>query len=214
MFPSATVPERKADFAVHALGLAFLAPASVFLFGAALATGNAMLVASVVVYALAALFSISISFAYHLLPRHDLRAAMRKWDHAAIYAVIAGVFGPLLVVCDTWSGYAILGVLWVFAMGGAMFKLGGGNPDSKWSLISYLGMGWFALVALPDFWAGLPGASVAFIAAGGVFYTIGTLFYRSKTMAYRYPIWHAFGTCGGLSFFTAIWLAVGSSSAL
>ena len=49
---------------------------------------------------------------------------------------------------------------------------------------------------------------VALLGAGGIFYTIGTQFYRRKEMAYRYPIWHSFGTCGGLSFFAAIWIAV------
>ncbi|UAB77406.1 hemolysin III family protein [Erythrobacter sp. SCSIO 43205] len=208
MFPSKTAPERKADFLVHAAGLAFLAPASALLVEAASRSGSALLIAGVVIYALAALFSISISFAYHLLPRHEWRANLRRWDHAAIYVVIAGVFSPLLIVCGTWSAFAIGGVLWVFALIGAVFKLAGGNPDSNWSLYSYLGMGWFALVALPDFTAGLPKLSLALIASGGIFYTVGTLFYRRKAMLYRYPIWHAFGTCGGLSFFASVWIAV------
>jgi hemolysin III len=124
--------------------------------------------------------------------------------------VIAGVFGPLLVVCGTPTAYGLLALLWFFAVLGVGFKLAGGNPDSPWSLVSYLGMGWFGLFALPDFWAGLPGESVALLGAGGVFYTIGTQFYRRKEMAYRYPIWHSFGTCGGLCFFAAVWIAVGA----
>lgn len=208
MFPSKTEQERKADFWVHAGGLGFLIPASLLLVREASERGDAVLLAAVVVYAFAALFSLGISFAYHLLPRHDLRAVLRRWDHAAIYVVIAGVFSPLLVVCGTPSAYAILAILWVFAFVGAAFKLAGGNPDSKWSLMSYLGMGWFALFALPDFTAGLPNLSLALIASGGIFYTAGTLFYRRKAMLYRYPIWHAFGTCGGLSFFASIWMAV------
>lgn len=173
-------------------------------------SANPTLMAAVIIYALAAIASISVSFAYHLLPRHDLRARLRQWDHAAIYPVIAGVFSPLMVVCGTWSAYAILALMWLFAGIGVVFKLAGGNLDSKWSLISYLAMGWFALFALPDFWVGLPSVSTALIGAGGLFYTIGTLFYRHKGMAYRYPIWHAFGTCGGTSFFVAIWMAVGA----
>lgn len=208
MYPSKTAPERRADFIVHALSLGFVIPASVLLVQAAIADGNGWLLLAVIGYVCAGIASISISFVYHLSPLHDLRSTLRKWDHAAIYLVIAGVYGPLLVVCDTWSAYAILGVLWVLAIGGVAFKLGGGNPDSKWSLISYLVMGWFALIALPDFWAGLPGESTAAIAAGGLFYTIGSVFYARKSMPFRYPIWHLFGTCGGLSFFAAVWLAV------
>ena len=213
MFPSKTSQERKADFFVHALGLAFLVPASVLLvrmaaFGSG--SGDDLLLVAVGGYAGAALFSLCISFAYHLLPRHEWRAGLRRWDHAAIYVVIAGVFSPLLVVCGTTSALAIGAVLWVFAAIGVVFKLAGGNPDSKWSLVSYLGMGWFAIVALPDFWSALPRASLIAIGAGGVFYTLGTLFYRNKQMRFRYPIWHAFGTCGGLSFFAAVWIAVAS----
>lgn len=208
MFPSKTLPERRADFWVHAGGLAFLIPASILLVREASARGDALLNAAVVIYACAALFSLGISFAYHLLPRHDLRADLRRLDHAAIYVVIAGVFGPLLVVCGTPSAFVILGLLWFFALIGVSFKLAGGNPDSPWSLMSYLGMGWFALFALPDFTAGLPKLSLALIASGGIFYTVGTLFYRRKAMLYRYPIWHAFGTFGGLSFFASIWIAV------
>ena len=208
MFPSKTEQERKVDFWVHTGGLAFLIPASVFLILKAAEQGGAMLLAAVVGYACAALFSLCISFAYHLLPRHDLRSVLRRWDHAAIYVVIAGVFGPLLVVCGTPTAFGLLALLWFFAVLGFGFKLAGANPDSPWSLVSYLGMGWFGLFALPDFWVGLPGTSVALLATGGVFYTIGTQFYRRKEMAYRYPIWHAFGTCGGLSFFAAVWIAV------
>jgi len=208
MFPSKTIAERKADFVVHALGLAFLVPASAFLVSRAMEQGGALLLVTVVCYAFAALLSLSISFAYHLLPRHDLRAVLRRLDHAAIYIVIAGVFGPLLVVCGTPTAFGILGLLWFFALVGMGFKLAGANPDSPWSLVSYLGMGWFGLIALPDFWAGLPGVSVALLGAGGVFYTIGTLFYRRKSMRFRYPVWHGFGTCGGLCFFAAVWIAV------
>ncbi|MEM1053133.1 MAG: hemolysin III family protein [Pseudomonadota bacterium] len=208
MYPSNSAAERKADFVVHALGLAFLAPATVLLVRRAIGQEDATLLLATIVYACAALFSICISFAYHLLPRPDLRAVLRRWDHAAIYVVIAGVFGPLLVVCGTWSAFAILAVLWAFACFGAVFKLTGGNPDSKWSLISYLGMGWFGLIALPDFWIGLPSMSLILVGAGGVFYTLGTLFYRNKAMRFRYPIWHSFGTCGGVCFFASIWIAV------
>jgi hemolysin III len=210
MYPSKTEQERKADFWVHAGGLVFLIPASVFLVFRALEQNDGPLLAAVLLYAFAALFSLCVSFAYHLLPRHDLRALLRRWDHAAIYVVIAGVFSPLLVVCSTSTALGLLALLWFFAVIGFGFKLAGGNPDSPWSLVSYLGMGWFGLFALPDFWMGLPGASVALLGAGGVFYTIGTQFYRRKEMAYRYPTWHTFGTCGGLCFFAAVWIAVGA----
>ncbi len=208
MYPSETVSERWADGLVHAFSLAGFLVASGFLLRAVLDVGDASLLIASTVYALAVLASVGVSFAYHLLPRPDLRDALRRWDHAAIYAVIAGTFSPLLILCATWSAYLILAITWSLALVGAAFKMFASDIDTRWSLASYIGLGWFALVALPDFWTQLPGFSTAAIAAGGVFYTIGTLFYRSKSMRFRYAIWHTFGTLGGASFFAAIWTGV------
>jgi len=213
MYPSATAPERWADGLVHAVSLAGFLVASGFLLHMVASGGETPLLIATIVYILGAVASISISFAYHLSPRHDLREALRRWDHAAIYAIIAGTFSPLLILCATWSAHLILAIIWVLAVIGIVFKLFARSIDARWSLASYLGLGWFALVALPDFWASLPGFSTAAIAAGGVFYTIGTVFYRSKTTRFRYAIWHAFGTLGGGSFLVAIWTATAAQLA-
>jgi hemolysin III len=213
MFPSKTAPERLADGIVHAVGMAFVCVASVFLLLKAADTGDGWLLLASAVYTVAIVGSILISFAYHLLPRHDWRATLRRWDHAAIYIAISGTFSPLLVAAGTLSAYVILSVIWAFALAGVAFKLSGDNGDSRWSLISYLGLGGFAVIALPDFWAHLPRATTWLVAAGALSYTIGTLFYRRKQMPYRYPVWHSFGTVGGVSFFSAVWIAVTGLSA-
>ena len=213
MFPSKTHPERLADGIVHAVSLIGFVVAGGFLLHAAFTLEHGALHIAVLIYMAAVLFSIGMSFAYHLLPRHDLRPLLRKWDHAAIYPVIAATFSPLLIIVGTWSAHLILAAVWGFAIIGVGFKLLGSNLDSRWSLVSYLGLGWFALLALPDFWMGLPRFSTYAVAGGGIFYTIGTAFYRRKEMRYRYPIWHTFGTLGGFSFFAGIYAAVIASTA-
>ncbi len=212
MFPSKTAPERVLDGIVHALGLVFVGTASVFLLEKAAAKGVNGLFIAAAVYALMVTASILVSFAYHLSSRHDWRASLRRWDHAAIYLAIAGTFTPLLVAAGTLSALIILTVIWIFALIGVAFKLSGDNGDSRWSLVSYLGLGGFAVIALPDFWAHLPHTVTWFVGAGAASYTIGTVFYRRKQMPYRYPVWHSFGTMGGVCFFTAIWTAVGGLS--
>ena len=207
-YPSKTAPERLADGIVHAVGLVGLLIACGFLLAKVAPRGEPLLLAAVTTYAVAVLFSICISFAYHLSPRHLWRATLRRWDHAAIYLVIAGTFSPLLILTATTRAFVILSVIWVLALVGVWFKMFGTNLDSRWSLVSYLGLGWLALIALPDFSAELPFFTTVMIGAGGLFYTVGTLFYRAKELRFRYPIWHAFGTLGGGSFFAAIWVAV------
>lgn len=208
MYPSKTAQERFADGLVHGVSLAGFAVAAAFLIRMSTAAGDTWLTSAAIVYALAGLFSILISFAYHLHPRHEWRAAFRRWDHAAIYVVIAATFSPLLIIAGSVMAHAVLAIIWAAAAVGVIFKLMADNGDSRWSLISYLALGWTALIALPSFWNALPGYSTAAVAAGGVFYTIGTLFYRNKIMRFRYPVWHAFGTLGGASFFAAIWMAI------
>jgi len=207
-YPSPAAPERQADFVIHALSLAGYCAASGLLVIAALSDGDAMLVVATVVYAVAVLASILVSFAYHLLPRHDWRPTLRRWDHAAIYTVIAGTFSPLLVKAGTTSALVILAAIWTLAFLGVWFKLSGDHGDSRWSLASYLGLGAFSFIALPDFWTHLPPLTTYAVGAGALFYTIGTAFYRKKGMRFRYPVWHAFGTLGGVSFFVAVWAAV------
>ena len=207
-FPSPTQSERIADFWVHAIGLLGLVIACAILMGRVFERGEAAEIVAIVVYATGALGSIGVSFAYHLLSRHEWRARLRRWDHAAIYVAIAGAFSPLLVASGTASALAILGIVWMFAVLGVWFKLSGDNADSRWSLISYMALGAFGLIALPDFWTQLPRVSTWAILAGASSYTVGTVFYRNKGMRFRYPVWHAFGTLGGSCFFVAVWMAI------
>lgn len=207
-FPSSTKAERIADGAIHTASLIFLVIASAFLIHQSVQHQNGWLLASTVIYAFAGLASMLVSFVYHLSAWHHWRLTLRRWDHAAIYLVIAAVYSPLLILCATWSAYTILVIIWLCAAIGLWFKLVVGGVESRWSLFSYIAMGCFAFFALPDFWAHLPKLTTQLIGAGAVFYLIGTVFYRRKTMRFRYPIWHIWGTFGGVSFFTAIWVAI------
>lgn len=208
MYPSKQPAERKADFIIHALSLAFIIPVSALFVHWAWGRSDTVLLATVVIYGLAALLSISISFAYHLSPRHDLRPALRRWDHAAIYLVIAATFSPLLILAGTQSAHFILVVIWALALFGFVFKLAARNMDPRWSVFSYLGLGALGLFAMPDFWQKLPVLTTAAIGFGAFFYTVGTWFYRQKERPFRYPIWHAWGTLGGTSLCSSIGIAL------
>lgn len=208
MFPSQTSSERRADFIIHALSLAFIMPVGSLFVAMAWEREDYPLLFSVMIYVIAALFSITISFAYHLLPRHDLRALLRRWDHAAIYIVIAGTFSPLLIMANTQLALVLLALIWGLALFGFVFKLMASDMNPRWSVLSYLGQGLVGLVAMPDFWRELPQMTTAMIGAGALFYVIGTWFYRQKERRFRYPIWHAWGTLGGTSLCASIGIAL------
>ncbi|MXO57055.1 PAQR family membrane homeostasis protein TrhA [Pontixanthobacter gangjinensis] len=208
MYPSPTNAERYADGAVHIIGLTAVLTGcltlvifSAFEFGAAL-------FAACVIYAISMTASFAISASYHLLPHHHWRLGLRRMDHAAIYALIAGTFTPLLVFVGSLTAYTILAAVWVLAIPAMLYKIFGTHIEPRWSMASYLGLGWIGAIAIPDFWASLSTSALVACGAGGFFYTFGAILFSRKTQPFRYSIWHIFVLLGTLSFFIAIWLSL------
>ena len=76
----------------------------------------------------------------------------------------------------------------------------------KLSVKSYLLMGWLSLVAVVPLWKALSPAGFAWLAAGGLFYTVGIIFYvADQRVRHGHGLWHLF-VLGGSSchFFTVL----------
>ena len=121
---------------------------------------------------------------YHLSPFHEWRLVLRRIDHAAIYLTIAGTFTPLFVLADTEFSLLLLSIVWGLAIPAMLYKIVGSNLDSRWSLVSYLGLGWMGILAVPDLMEILPVLSLWAMLAGGVFYSLGTIFYARKALPF------------------------------
>ena len=66
-------------------------------------------------------------------------------------------------------------------------------------------MGWVALVALVPLLHALGPAGFAWVAAGGLFYTIGIVFYALDTrLAHAHGIWHLFVIAGSATHYVAV----------
>ncbi|MEO9600284.1 hemolysin III family protein [Parasphingorhabdus sp.] len=208
MYPTPDKQERRADFMVHAIGLIFILVGGVALLLRAAAGHGLAVVAAVGIYVACVAFSHVISMFYHLSPFHDRRLVLRRIDHAAIYLTIAGTFTPLFVLTDTEFSRFLLAIAWALAAPAILYKIFGKNLDSRWSLASYLGLGWMGVIGVPEMIDRLPPLSLWAMLAGGVFYSFGTIFYARKTQPFRYSIWHSFVMMGGASFFVAIWVAL------
>ena len=64
--------------------------------------------------------------------------------------------------------------------------------------------GWLALIAAKPLLEAMPAAGIAWLVAGGVFYTGGIWFYRHKEMPYSHTIWHLFVIAGTVCHFITI----------
>lgn len=167
-------------------GYSHLAGAIIFFFGSFFLiknSGNPLEFFSFFIFGASACLLYAASAWYHLFgaPREKISYA-RKLDHAFIYLLIAGTFTPfcLLLIQGLWGGI-VFAAIWIIAIIG----ISAAFLDSFWRLFPrkastglYLLMGWigaaliYPLRAYPTI--------IAFIAAGGLFYTIGGIIYAFK----------------------------------
>jgi hemolysin III len=144
-------------------------------------TRLARTVATVYVLSLAALFGCSA-----LLHRVDWSPATRPWmrrlDQSTIFVFIAGTYTP--VVALSLSGdhaVPLLVAVWIGAVAGVgvtLFWIGA----PRWVIAAcYLGVGWIAVLALPELWSSLGAARFALLATGGLLYTVGAIVYARRS---------------------------------
>ncbi|MPY66131.1 hemolysin III family protein [Deinococcus sp. SDU3-2] len=124
---------------------------------------------------------------------------LRKLDHAGIFLLIAGSYTPVAYfgLEGVWRD-AVLWLVWGIAGAGVLLKLLTMRLPRWVSTLLYVGMGWLALLFLPQLALSLPGAALFWLAAGGVLYSIGAVIYGTKRWNPRpgvfgfHEIWHLF----------------------
>ncbi len=119
---------------------------------------------------------------YHGLPLSGQGLSrLRKIDHAMVFVLIAATYTPICLVPlrGPW-GWGLLATVWGLAAGGIAFKLLWMQAPRWLSTAIYLGMGWVVVVAVwPLVHAMEPGA-LAWLGAGGLFYTVGAVIYALR----------------------------------
>lgn len=208
MYPSTTLAERRADGLVHAVGLTFALVGGGVLIVLAASRLDPLLILACGIYAATLALSFGASACYHMLPWHRARPGLRRLDHAAIYGLIAGTFTPLLIHIGTGWSHAVLAATWALALPAMLYKIFGTSIDTRWSVLSYLGLGWMGMLALPQLASHLSATALGALIAGGLTYSLGTIFYARRSMRFRYAIWHGFVLVGTAALFVAVTLTL------
>ena len=143
---------------------------------------------------------------YHSV-RGRAKPVLRKFDHCAIYLLIAGTYTPFALVTlrGAW-GWSLLGTVWSLAVLGIVQEIWLARGERWLSLAIYVLMGWLALVAVAPLWLALTPAGFGWLAAGGAFYTGGIAFYATDhKLRHGHGVWHLFVLAGsGCHFFTVL----------
>jgi hemolysin III len=198
---------------LHELGFYVSIPAGILLVWVAQGT-TAKIGAAVFAGTLTLLYGTSA--AYHRgkwSPRAE--RVMKHLDHSMIFVLIAGSYTPfcLLALKPSW-GIAILAIAWAVATLGIVLTITMLDRLHKTGLVMYLGLGWLAIIAAPQFAHSLTTAELVLLATGGVLYTVGAVLLATnwpdpnpKVFGYH-EIWHSFVIAAGVCHFSAVLLLV------
>ena len=191
-------PARRADAIVHALGVGLGAIGATVLLVATARTGVTGQFVPVLVYVVGLIAMLGFSAAYNLrearsASRDDRwRDWLRRFDHAAIFVMIAGTYTPLVLLRlpEPWaSGLTI--AIWTAAALGIAAKLLRPRGIETVSVVLYLLMGWIGLVAIDPLVASVERGALILVLVGGLVYSGGVVFHLSSRMRYQRALWHA-----------------------
>lgn len=136
---------------------------------------------------------------------------LKKFDHVAIYFLIAGSYTPIFYygLTETWK-WVMLITVWVLAIIGMILKLWLILAPRYVSAAFYLTLGWIALVPFLQLIKTLPLEVIILMIIGGVFYTIGAVIYATKCFDFFpsrfgfHEIFHLFIMFGSIVHFVMI----------
>lgn len=141
--------------------------------------GQSLRVVGFSIYGASLILLYSASTIYHWLelsPRgNDI---LRRFDHIAIFLLIAGSYTPVcLVTLRGGWGWSLFALVWSLAFAGVVLKLFFQHLPSWLTAMIYLGMGWLAVIAIGPLAHALPARGLAWLFAGGLAYTVGAVIY-------------------------------------
>ncbi|MBQ4263150.1 MAG: hemolysin III family protein [Bacilli bacterium] len=152
----------------------------------------------------------TISSIYHgLRPDLSAKKVFQVLDHCAIYLLIAGTYTPIVLCAvreyNALLGWSMFGVIWGLAIIGIVFNSIDLKKFKKFSMISYIAMGWCTIILADKMIELLTKNGTILLIAGGVFYTIGAILYGiGSKRKYFHSVFHIFVIFGSLCHFLCI----------
>ena len=110
-----------------------------------------------------------------------VRAVLRRIDHSTIFVFIAASYTPVcLLVLEGSLRWVVLAGVWAGAIGGIVLSVAWITAPRVLQALAYVGLGWFAIIAIPQMVARLPLAPLVLLAAGGLLYSTGAVIYAAQ----------------------------------
>src|SRR6202045_1209775 len=197
--------ELIADGVVHGIGVFCGLVAATVLVVLAAVYATPFEVAGVSVYVAGLLAMLVLSATYNLWPVSRAKWVLRRFDHSAIYVLIAATYTPLITqMKDSIFAIALLIGVWCVAIVGIVIKLVFPGRFDRLAVGLYLAMGWSGFLVYDKGVGSLPPLTLWFIALGGLLYSFGVIFPAWQRPRFQNAIWHAFVLLGAACHYTAV----------
>ena len=194
-----------ADGIIHAIGVLSGIIAATVLVVLAVVYADATDVVGVSIYVAGLLSMLVLSATYNLWPVSPAKWLLRRFDHSAIYLLIAATYTPfILELKDSVFALALLVCVWCVAIVGIVLKLRYPGRFDRVAVGIYLAMGWSGMMLYDSVVKALPAAALGFVLAGGVLYSLGVIFHAWRRLRFQNAIWHGFVLAGAACHYTAV----------
>lgn len=189
----------------HMVGAVLATIGAVALIVPAAQLGDPWKIVSFSIYG-AMLLALYVTSALYHSARGPAKDVLRKFDHCAIYLLIAGSYTPFTLVTlrGAW-GWSLFGTIWGLALLGIAQEIWLAKGKRILSLVIYVVMGWLALIAVVPLFTALTGTGFLWLAAGGLMYTVGIFFYATDhKLRHGHGVWHLFVLGGSACHYFAV----------
>lgn len=182
-----------ADAVVHAVGVTAGAVSICALLIVAAPTVGAWEFTSILIYGIGLLTALTVSALYNLWPVSPIKWMLRRFDHSAIYLLIAGTYTPFITQMKASAeSFLLLVGVWLTSAVGITLKLRFPGRFDRLSILLYLLLGWSGVITHESVFGILPASTLWLLGIGGILYTAGVAFYLWESLRFQNAIWHGF----------------------
>jgi hemolysin III len=200
--------ETIADGVVHVLGLALAPGGAAVLVVKAVESASVIRLAAIAIYLVGLLALLGFSAAYNLWPVSPLKWRLRRFDHSAIYLLIAGTYTAFLLPLPGSGPTVLLVGIWLTAIAGIAIKVFWPQRFDGTAVALYLVMGWSGLFALRRIAEAFSPSTFWMIVVGGALYTVGVIFHLRRNLRFQNAIWHVFVLAAAIFHYAAVLTSV------
>lgn len=194
-----------ADGVVHAIGIALGIAGAIAIIVLAFRSSGLAETAAVTIYALGLVSLFCCSAAYNLWPISPTKWWLRRFDHAAIFILIAGTYTPFATqLRDPAVAAGLLALVWTVALVAAALKILLPGRLDRASIALYLLLGGSGALAYDAVVRDLSPKTLSLILTGCAIYVAGLVFHLWENLRFQNAVWHVFVLTASAIFYSAI----------